>query len=408
MGTKNEPIDAGAELDQLEAQRQAQEEEARLSGDRGGSALGASRRPVTPGAKTLLWVVVIAVLAVGGAFSWKAYQIKSARAEAAANADPKEADAVKNRLPPLKHHEVAPEPAPAPAAAASAAVPPITPNTGPTPTAYGQQPPKPKSPAELLRERRLSGGFGDSSAQASTAQLPPGMPQAGQQPGAGAQGELGGGGRGGLADRLQPLKLTAAAAGRLSDPDYTLTMGTPIDCILYTRIVSTVPGLVECYLDRDIYSASGRVVLLDRQTKLTGHWQGGLQQGQARIFLVWARAETPAPNHVIVNLDSPAAGPLGEGGIGGHIDTHFWQRFGGAIMLSMIDDVAASVSRPSYGSGNQISFGNTSDAAQDMAGKALENSINIPPTLYENHGKRVSVMLARDVNFREVYELRAK
>jgi len=403
MGTKNEPIDAGAELDQLEAKRQAQEEEG-LSGERGSSGLGASKRPITPGAKTLLWVVVIAILAVGGTFSWKAYQIKRARAEAAANAEPKETDAVKNRLPPLKHTEVEPEPAPA---AASAAVPPIVPTTGPTPNAYGQPQPKPKSAAELLRERRLSSGFGDSGTQTATAQVPPGIPQVGQ-PQAGDQAGLGGGSRGGLVEKLQPLKLTPAAAGRLEDADFTLTMGTPIDCILYTRLVSTVPGLVECYLDRDIYSASGRVVLLDRQTKLTGHWQGGIQQGQARIFIAYSRAETPAPNHVIVPLDSPATGPLGEGGIGGYVDTHFGARFGGAVMLSLIDDVAASVARPSYGSGNQISFGNTSDAAKDMAGKALENSINIPPTLYEHHGKRISVMLARDINFREVYELRSK
>jgi type IV secretion system protein VirB10 len=57
------------------------------------------------------------------------------------------------------------------------------------------------------------------------------------------------------------------------------------------------------------------------------------------------------------------------------------------------------------GDNNQVSFSNTSDAAQEMAAKALENSINIPPTLYKNQGERVAIFVARDLDFRGVYGL---
>jgi type IV secretion system protein VirB10 len=40
-----------------------------------------------------------------------------------------------------------------------------------------------------------------------------------------------------------------------------------------------------------------------------------------------------------------------------------------------------------------------------MAAKALENSINIPPTLYKNQGERVAIFVARDLDFRGVYGL---
>lgn len=39
-----------------------------------------------------------------------------------------------------------------------------------------------------------------------------------------------------------------------------------------------------------------------------------------------------------------------------------------------------------------------------MATEALKNSINIPPTAYINHGTRINIMVARDVDFGQVYE----
>jgi len=41
-----------------------------------------------------------------------------------------------------------------------------------------------------------------------------------------------------------------------------------------------------------------------------------------------------------------------------------------------------------------------------VASIALENSINIPPTLYKNHGDVVSIFVARDLDFSSVYDLK--
>lgn len=213
----------------------------------------------------------------------------------------------------------------------------------------------------------------------------------------------------GLGAQMKPTSLDGSRAGLIADRNMFVTRGTFLDCALETAISSDVPGMTSCRLTRDVYSTSGKVVLLERGSRITGQYQGGLQRGKARIFVLWTRVETP--NGVVVNLDSPGTDSLGRSGHSGYIDSHFWQRFGGAIMLSLIDDIGTYAANQASGSSsgnNQIQFGGTAETARDAAGIALENSINIPDTLLKHQGEHINVFVARDLDFRGVYELRAQ
>jgi len=92
----------------------------------------------------------------------------------------------------------------------------------------------------------------------------------------------------------------------------------------------------------------------------------------------------------------------------GYVNRHFAERFGAAILLSMIDDAFATAANLAQKSrDNQtIVYQSTSSSANDMATEALRHTINIPPTLYKNQGERINVLVARDLSFEGVYDVR--
>lgn len=208
----------------------------------------------------------------------------------------------------------------------------------------------------------------------------------------------------GLASSLTATTTEPNRASMLGDRNMTIAKGAMIDCVLKTRLDTTVPGMSSCVVTRNIYSDNGRVLLIERGSEVTGEYTQGVQMGQNRIFVLWNRLKTP--NGVIVNLDSPGTDSLGAAGLGGKIKHHFWRRFGAALLVSIVQDAADYASSRNNG-GTTINTGNTSDAASEMANTILQSSINIPPTLYKNQGERVSIFVARDLYFGDVYGLRA-
>jgi len=188
-------------------------------------------------------------------------------------------------------------------------------------------------------------------------------------------------------------------AARLPDRNFLIVAGANIPCLLQTAMDTTTPGYVSCLIPRDVLSDNGAVVLMEKGTKVLGEYRSSLRQGQRRLFVLWTRAVTPAG--VAIALASPAADPVGRAGFDGEIDTHFWDRFGGALLLSIVDDAAYAVAGPNNGS-------NITRLPSDAAGIAVQNSINIPPSLRKAQGAEVSIFVAQDFDFSGVYGLKSR
>ncbi len=209
----------------------------------------------------------------------------------------------------------------------------------------------------------------------------------------------------GIPNALDALRQSSAVgearASMLPNRNYLVTAGTLIPCILQTAMNSAQPGYTSCLIPRDVYSENGRVVLMEKGTKVLGEYHGGIQQGQNRLFVLWTRAVTP--QGVRIDLASPGSDALGRAGIAGAVDTFFWARFGSALLLSLVDD-AAYIAGQSVSGGNN-NFNNTTRTPSEGAGIALQNSINIRPVLKKNQGEEVGIFVAKDFNFADVYGL---
>lgn len=201
---------------------------------------------------------------------------------------------------------------------------------------------------------------------------------------------------------MKPTMLQGAQAGTLGNRNYVVAMGTSIPCVLETALSSDQPGFTSCVINRDIMSDNGRVVLMEKGTQVVGEYRGALKRGQSRLFVLWNRAKTP--KGVTITLGSPATDAIGRAGFDGNVDKHFMERFGAALLLSVVGD-ATSFAAKKMGEAD-MDAEETVNSGKQASAIAVEQSINIPPTLTKHQGSLVSIFVARDLDFSSVYQLK--
>jgi len=412
-GNGNERSESGMSSISSEAGAAA----AGMAGDRGMPNLKQTRKKANVNKLTAVAIAVIALATVtlGGAMFAKRLQDQHNQAKADSRAAPKEMGADTGHdfavdADRLKREKAAAAEQASIAAAQSAASMPV-PSGAPASAvavtsagAHGGGAAQPAPHVETVAERRLDGDVLLNNHDDKGGSGAPNDTRSSSGKGASLVPVVARGVTGGLDDRLTPSALPSVKASFLPDLDYLLKRGIIIPCAQRTKIVTTYPGATSCIVTKDVYSADGRTLLIERGSEATGEQRTALMQGQARIFVLWSRIDMP--NGVTIPLDSPGSDSLGASGLDAYVDTHFRDRFGGAIMVSLIGDFGQAASNRSLGSGNnQIQFSNTSSAGQSLADDTLKNTIDIPPTAYSNQGSALNIFVARDVDFRSVYDL---
>ena len=203
-----------------------------------------------------------------------------------------------------------------------------------------------------------------------------------------------------LGGALQPTIARPSEASLLVTRRWLLPKGSFLNCTLETAIDSTFAGITTCILATDVFGADGRVVLMERGTKLIGETRSDVRLGQERIAVLWDEARTPTG--VVLTLASPGTDALGRTGVPGTVDRHTAERFGAAFLLSLIDVGVAAVAAHGQGSGVVVY---SAQESRDVATEVLRNTITIPPTIRVAPGARLTVTVVRDIDFRAVYRL---
>ena len=151
-------------------------------------------------------------------------------------------------------------------------------NTQQAPTTNGQAP----TEAQVTpKERKLTGSvlaFAGSGSESSNSSN-----ESGEAVAVANQNDSGA-----FSDRLKPSVMASATASKRGDTTFLLRKGTNIPCTLDTQIITTYAGLTRCIVNKDVYSANGKVLLIERGSMVNGEQTTALLQGQARVFVLSA------------------------------------------------------------------------------------------------------------------------
>lgn len=210
-------------------------------------------------------------------------------------------------------------------------------------------------------------------------------------PGAAAAANATGNSANDFASRVGGVGGGTARATPITDPATTVMQGTLIPAVLETAIDTNVPGFVRAVVSQDVRSFDGSNVLIPRSSRIIGQYQSGLQNGQRRAYVIWTRLIRP--DGASVNLASPAIGFDGTTGLAGEVKSNFFQRFGSAMLLSVVGGLSTLAT-----GGASVVMG----GGQDAAAAAVQQNSQIGPTVRVRQGEPIRIFTARDLNFSEV------
>lgn len=281
----------------------------------------------------------------------------------------------------------APQAAVVPQAVPATAPAPVTaaPQAAPAPAPVLAKPPA-EAPAAAINPNSAPTVVYDSSVAMSP--TPATGPAAEAAPGKGATSSS----ASDFASRIGGVGGAPARATPMSNPSTTITQGTLIPAVLETAIDTNVPGYVRAIVSQDVRSFDGSRILVPRSSRLIGQYQSGLQNGQRRAYVIWTRLIRP--DGASVNLASPAIGFDGTTGLAGKVNSHFFKRFGSALLLSVVGGLGNLVS-----GGASVVLGGT---GQSAAATAVQQDGQIGPTVRVRQGEPIRIFTARDLDFSQV------
>jgi len=245
----------------------------------------------------------------------------------------------------------------------------------PPPTSYFGPPPPAPTPSAKSPEQVAATADGDPVLIIDT----------------GAKQEAAAGGvKAGVSDALAADE-SGVKATRIRNKATLVPQGTIIDAVLETPINSARPGLVRAVVSRDARGFDGTRVLIPRGSRLIGEAQGDIKPGQKRVLVQWSRLIRP--DGVAMRIGSPASDTLGQAGVTGRVNSHFWARFANAALQSAM---SAGVAYAGRSSGGAYIYGlpNLSGAGQSLFPDGAPGATIKVPAAAE-----IAVFVARDLDF---------
>ncbi len=196
------------------------------------------------------------------------------------------------------------------------------------------------------------------------------------------------------------------AAGAAPDSDDTVRatvirnraavvqQGVIIAAVLETPLNSDRAGLARAIVSNDVRSFDGTRILIPRGSRLIGDFKADTNPGMRRILVTWSRLIRP--DGVAIRIDSPSSDALGGSGVPGSVNTHFFERFAGAVLQSALT-IGVNVASQIPNNGSNIYVGLPAQASQ--LGQELLPDTKRAPTIKVKAGAQIAIFVAHDLDF---------
>jgi type IV secretory pathway VirB10-like protein len=205
--------------------------------------------------------------------------------------------------------------------------------------------------------------------------------------------------------QAQPFEAGAVGDMRIGGqigPDQTVRQGKFLDCVLVNEIrADLMESPAIAMVSRDFVSLDGQYVLIPAGAKLVGSAGRVQNLQQARVYLRFDRVLFPDQRSAhFPTRKLPAVDERGAVGTEGDVDRHFMLMFGSAVMLGLLDGLAAAVegaSNSATPTARELIMARTSMNLSQVVGGILARYGNVVPTITVDAGATMKVFFAEDV-----------
>lgn len=126
---------------------------------------------------------------------------------------------------------------------------------------------------------------------------------------------------------------------KTSDMSRVVMQGKIINAVLETAINTDVQTQVRAIVSRDVYSESGKNIVIPKGSKVVGSFQAVTSNNISRIQITWTRIIRV--DGLSINITANSADNLGRGGVDGDVDNKYAQTMKNTFLSSLISVASA-------------------------------------------------------------------
>jgi type IV secretory pathway VirB10-like protein len=167
--------------------------------------------------------------------------------------------------------------------------------------------------------------------------------------------------------------------------------------LLHKLIADTEEAPVVVAVSKDFFDATAQYVAIPSGTRVIGRSQVVSYQGAARLYVWFDRLILP--NGVSVPLPQSGNGLDLQGSLGivSDVNRHFWQKYGSALFVGLLDGLSGLAQSNTSDAQMQYMFGRSSQNFGEINKEMMRSNGNIVPTISVNAGHKIKINLADDI-----------